>query len=482
MKSISKIYILENEIKNQLDKIKAGNPTIKLVRPCRIDDGILTINPIEQPALIRFFDKTKEDLNFTFFIPASGSGSRMFDNMFDFLNPNNEFKDEAYKAVVKFLNRISDFALYNKIPYHIKKNIKNGIVDVTDLIEYVLLEKGLNLGSLPKGLIPFHRYGKFMITPFQEHIIQGAKIGGDSSNFHFTINPIFSAKIKESIEVLRAITGIDFNYNFSEQDEKSNSYTFNEKNEAIKLNNGSYLQRPSGHGALISNLNKIESDIIFIKNIDNVQHYTKAYTSIDTQKVIAATLLKFQQTVFELLNAIDENSETVYSVANELNNQFNLKISDTELKRNDFLKSFFNRPIRICGMVKNEGQPGGGPFWVQENNTISQQIIEKSQINSADLEQRDISIHATHFNPVNIVCAIKNYKNEKFNLLNYSNPNLYFLVRKKNKGEDIKYIEQPGLWNGGMHNWLTLFYEIDSACFSPVKTIMDLLNPLHIEK
>ncbi|MFD1552646.1 DUF4301 family protein [Putridiphycobacter roseus] len=472
---------MEEQIQAQLNKITAGNPTIELVRPCRMEDGILSFDSNDTLQLIPFFDKEKEKLDITFFIPASGSGSRMFDTMFDYLNNTKDYKPDTIKTVEKFLNSIHEFAFFNKIPINYKKEIKLGTVNIRDLVESIVLDKHLNLGGLPKGLIPFHRYGKFIITPFQEHIIQGSKVAGDNANFHFTINPQFKGEIEETIQILRAITGIEFNYFFSEQNEKTHAFAFDKNNHPVKFKDGAYLKRPAGHGALIHNLNEIDSDIVFIKNIDNIQHYSKAKNSIQTQKILGGKLIQFQQKVFAIVRELlKENNDYLKSIE-AINAEYKLGLSKEDLGNKTFLIHYFNRPIRICGMVKNEGQPGGGPFWVRDKDGItSKQIIEKSQIDK-NTEQLNISLHATHFNPVYLVCGLKNHKNEKYDLHQFKNENHYFLVQKKNKGKSIKYIEEPGLWNGAMYNWLTLFYEIDSNCFSPVKTIMDLLHPLHVE-
>ncbi|MFK8045151.1 MAG: DUF4301 family protein [Crocinitomicaceae bacterium] len=473
---------LNSELEIQKQKLLAGNPSIKLVKPCRVDDGVLKIHKHEEADLINRFEKVKDDLHITFFIPASGSGSRMFGKLYDFLNAEGPLKPVVYESIEKLLNKYKDFAFYNKLPRHFKQQLKDGSVNITDLVNYILNEDGLNLGALPKGLIPFHRYSKFIINPFQEHIVQGAKIGGDAASFHFTINKDFEDKINSNFHFLKEMTGIDFDYTFSEQNKETDAYTFNDNNEPVTDENGQFLRRPAGHGALIENLNNLHADLIFIKNIDNVQHYTKAEKSINTKKALGIKLFDFQSTVFKLLNAIDLQSEEVTLLATDINEKYQLKLSLEEISNTQFLFEYFNRPIRLCGMVPNEGQIGGGPFWVEtENGKLSRQIIEKSQISAKDTFNSSY-LRATHFNPVEIICGVRNYKNEKFDLLQFVNDDHYFLVNKNHKGQQIKYIERPGLWNGAMYNWLTLFYEIDSKCFSPVKNFIDLLNPLHLEK
>ena len=470
---------MDKKIIDQLNKIKSGNPTLNLIKPCRVNDGIEILDPIDKTEFIRLFEYEMQNKSITFFTPASGSGSRMFGELYNFINDKIHASNETIEFIEQFLNNIENFSFYNKLSQSLKECLKKGTIDITTLIKYVLLKDGLNFGQLPKGLIPFHLYDKFIINPFQEHILQGTKIAGEKAKFHFTINPHFENQINHTLTILTEITGIDFTFTFSEQDERTHSVAFTKSNEVALDENNSPILRPSGHGALIENLNTVDSDIIFIKNIDNIQHFDKAETALASKKALAGLLIKFQNDSFKLLAEIDSDGNNWKILTKNLNERYSLKISKKNISDKDWVYNHFNRPIRICGMVKNEGHPGGGPFWVKDDTgEIKPQIIEKSQVNS---NQLSILLRATHFNPVDIVCGIKNYKNNKFDLTNYVNDNLYFIVHKKEKGNDIKYIEKPGLWNGAMYNWLTLFYEIDSNCFSPVKTVLDLLKPLHIE-
>ncbi len=472
-----KYYKLEQSVEQQKEKILKGNPFIEIVKPCRNGDGINVIDEQKNNFYIKYFDSIKSNIKTAYFIPASGSGSRMFGQLYNYLegNPN----DNTIEFIEQLLNNIQNFAFYNKLPQYFKKDIKTGKINIESLIKFILYEEGLNFGQLPKGLIPFHLYGKFIINPFQEQILQGVKVASENTQFNFTINQDFEKNINHSIKILKEITGVNFSYQFSIQDKKTHSVAFNNNNEIVVDESNQPILRPSGHGALIDNLNAIDADLIFIKNIDNVQHYSKAKKSINTAKTIGGLLVDFKQKVDSLLTTIDAQSSQIQIKATELNNNFNLGLSEKEISNSDTLKTFFNRPIRICGMVKNEGQPGGGPFFVKnDDGKITPQIIEKSQIKN---NQLSILLHATHFNPVFMACAVKNYKKIKFDLTQYVNKDLYFIVHKNEKGKSIKYIENPGLWNGGMYNWLTLFYEIDSDCFSPVKTVLDLLKPLHVD-
>lgn len=468
---------MEHSVDFQKEKILKGNPFIDIVKPCRINDGIYTLSPSEQKEYALYFDEIKSKIKTAYFIPASGSGSRMFGQLYNYLE--GQTNTNTIEFIEQLLNNIQRFAFYNKLPQPFKTEIKNGSISIDKLIKFILFEEGLNFGQLPKGLIPFHLYGKFIINPFQEQILQGVKVASENTEFNFTINEDFEQKINHSIKILREITGVNFSYHFSIQNKKTHSIAFTEDNK-IAYNGGDLpILRPSGHGALIDNLNQINADIIFIKNIDNVQHYTKAKPSINTAKTIGGLLIKFKSKVNKLLTAIDSQSSQIEIIATDINTSFNLNLNQKQLNDINYLKHFFNRPLRICGMVKNEGQAGGGPFWVRDKEgEISPQIIEKTQIKT---EQLSILLHATHFNPVFMACSVKDYQSNKFDLTQYINKDLYFIVKKEEKGKTIKYIENPGLWNGGMYHWLTLFYEIDSQCFSPVKTVLDLLKPLHIE-
>ncbi len=468
---------LDEKIAIQKEKINRGNPKIELLGSCRMDNGIGILTEEEAKKSIHYYENKISDLDISFFIPSSGSGSRMFGAAYDFIHSDNPC-EETIEFIEHLINSIEGFAFFNKLPQRTKDDLKTGAINIESFLKLILEEDGFNFGNRPKGLIPFHRYGNFIINPFQEHILQGAEIGGEKSRFHFTINAVFESEIKHSIKILREITGIDFDFDFSVQDEESNSVAFDENGEVIHDEEGKMITRPAGHGTLIKNINKINADLILIRNIDNVQHQDHAEQSVSARKMLAGVLLEFQSKIFAILEAIDKDEDCLDEVT-ALNASHNLKIPTEYLNNPEKLKDILNRPIRICGMVRNEGQPGGGPFWVKdENGNEVRQIVEKSQISSKSA-QLALLIKSTHFNPVEIICAPKNYKGEKFDLEDYRDDSQYFIVNKTHKGKSIQFIEQPGLWNGGMANWNTLFYEIGNDCFSPVKTVLDLLKPLH---
>lgn len=471
---------LDEKIAIQKDKINRGNPTIELLGSCRIDNGIVSISKDKMKEAIQYHEQKIKDLKVSFFIPSSGSGSRMFGSAYDFIGQDAPTED-TIEFIEHLINSIEEFAFYNKLPKQTKDELKSGTINIEAFLKLILNEEGFNFGNRPKGLIPFHRYGNFVINPFQEHILQGTQIGGEKARFHFTINAIFEAEIMHSIKILREITGLDFYFEFSEQDEASNSIAFTLEGEPLPNKLGELITRPAGHGALVSNLNQVDTDLIFIRNIDNVQHQDHAYQSAQSRKMLSGVLLQFQERVFSILALIDDGAR-YEELLDKLNSDYQLEINPSDFKNAKKMHALLNRPVRICGMVRNEGQPGGGPFWIKDNDgNISRQIVEKSQISNKST-QLMMLIKSTHFNPVEIVCAPKNYKGEKFDLNNYRDDSQYFIVQKTHKGIPVQFIEEPGLWNGGMAHWNTLFYEIDNDCFSPVKTVLDLLKPLHRSK
>jgi Domain of unknown function (DUF4301) len=465
---------LQDKIAIQRKKLEDGNPIIHLSDSCRINHGIKRTTEEESKWLISYFNERKKEKDICFFIPASGSGSRMFSALHSVIE-NPTIKKSDFLA--DFISKVPKMALFQSVSDDWKRQFESGKVDELDFINYLLSKNGLNLGGLPKGLIPFHAYDDCVINPFQEHLLQGYSIGNDYSSFHFTIDDLFKEQITAQIQALEQRENKRYEYVFSVQDPLTNSIAFTENLEAATQADGLLITRPSGHGALIKNLDAINADIIFIRNIDNVQHQSKASHSLESRAELAGALLEFQEAVFNILKKVENGSAFASSVG-AFNEKYDMRIPKDLYANEDFARNYFNRPLRVCGMVKNEGAPGGGPFWVNDNGNEVRQIIEKSQISDNE-EQQKLMDSATHFNPVELVCAVKNYQGQKFELKEFINPAHYFIVHKTQEGKKIQYTEQAGLWNGAMAYWLTLFYEIDSKCFSPVKTVMDLLDEAH---
>jgi hypothetical protein len=457
---------INQRINEQKLKVFSENPEVQLIAPCVLGNGIVEVTNDAVTDYKDIFEKSIKKLGF--FIPASGSGSRMFQFLQDFLV---EPTDENRSLVEKFFNNIEKFAFFNYLPIEIQTNLKNKTQDIHQFISFLLTEDGLNYAALPKGLIPFHVYNSYCLNPFQELIIQSKEIKKDCS-FYFTIQAEYEAQIKESIQEF--VDSTIKEVAFSEQEKKTNSFAFKNDETVLMHDNGEYITRPAGHGALLNQLNAIDEEVIFVKNIDNIQHQEFAESSTDTLKVLGGILHSFKE----------EAREIVLNPTLEGFKQFCIQyhlLDATELEsilNEEQIIEVLNRPIRICGMVKNDGQPGGGPFWVQSNGVISKQIVEKSQI-SLKGEQYHLMAQSSHFNPVMIALSTKDLNGTKIDLTNYKDDNNYFIVHKKHNGIPIRFIELPGLWNGGMAFWNTVFVEVPSESFSPVKSVLDLLEKEH---
>lgn len=461
--------ISSEKIIREREKVFNGNAKVNLFAPCKAGEGILS----QRDILLSNTQKEHfQQLDaITFFTPASGSGSRMFQFLYDFIeNPDESNSGE----MERFMNHLQDFAFFHLLPIPLKEKIKNESIDPLELAEFLLYTKGLNFGKSPKGLIPFHFNDPVVLNPFQEHLIQGSKVVNGKAKFHFTIQPEFEKAIRESLSNLEGMTGNKYDVSFSFQSKESNAIAFDENQDTIDQNG--VLTRPSGHGALISNLNEIETDVVFIKNIDNVQHYSSAKPSFDYWQFLGESLCSFKSELKELY------ANPSKAGLAELNQRFQF-LSPPELnsiQTSEDIQSIINRPTRICGMVKNEGQPGGGPFWIETDGKISKQIVEKAQITQKG-EQFGLMIKSTHFNPVMIAASTFDVHGNKFDLTKFVDESQYFVVTKTHQGKTIRYMEQPGLWNGGMANWNTIFIEAPKETFSPVKTVLDLLGESHLK-
>ncbi len=464
------VRVEANNIEIQRDKVFGNQPDLKLISPCKIGDGVITSDDDYRELLMDKFDASNPKT--TFFIPASGSGSRMFQFLFDFLETPN---DENTSQVERFLNHIEDFAFFQKLPIDVRKKIKAQDINLDEFVRFLLTDIGMGFGDLPKGLIPFHKNGPFVLNPYQEQMLQGVMVKEENASFHYTIKESFEDKIREGLIGLKEFIGQEVDLSFSYQNPETDAIAFDSEQNPVLLDNGDILTRPSGHGALLENLNAIQSDLIFIKNIDNIQHYAKSAESNETWKYLGGMALWFQEKINKLIKS-PSLEELI-----KLNTRFQfLNSQEIETLTDEEIPNLLNRPFRICGMVRNEGQPGGGPFWVEEEGKISKQIVEKSQIKMKGQQYR-LMVQSTHFNPVVIVAVNKDVNGKPFDLMQFSDESKYFVVNKKFKGKDIYFSELPGLWNGSMAHWNSIFVEIPSASFSPVKTVLDLLGSSHKE-
>jgi hypothetical protein len=463
------VQFTETEIELQRNKVFSGNPSIELVSPCRVGEGILKLDEEEKEGLIKVFNGSRAPISF--FIPASGSGSRMFEFLYEFLEEPNE---ENRALVERFLNSAEEFAFFGQLPGDVKKGILERNMDLEEVVSYLLNDHGLGFGNLPKGLIPFHACQPFILNPFQEHILQGGQMTEADFSFHFTVQSDYESRIRRGIDHIEGMTGSSYKVEFSEQRAETNSVAFLENGEICRNEEGNLVTRPAGHGALLENLNSLNEELVFIKNIDNIQHINHSAISIRTWKVLGGLLLEFKTAA----RSVYDNPSIEGLIS--LNERFQV-YSTSEIEKctsAEDIRNLLDRPTRVCGMVKNQGQPGGGPFWVREDGVISKQIVEKAQV-SNNGEQYKILVQSTHFNPVMIAASPVSLAGKKFDLKKYRDDSKYFIVHKTHKGEQIRYMEQPGLWNGSMANWNTLFVEVPSSTFSPVKTVLDLLDESH---
>lgn len=458
-------------VEEQRSQVFANRPKVILVKPCSVQNGIVRLTQDEQHDLANNFLSAPRDM--CFFIPASGSGSRMFEFLYAFFKHSDE--DNRMK-VERFLNHLNDFAFSRNIDETVKSRLENSEMSLKEFASYIVEDEGLGLGSLPKGLIPFHQYAYFVLNPFQEHVLQICKAFSDQAHIHFTVNWDFKDAITSSIEDVIRISSFHPMVSFSGQNKNTDSIVFKEDGNPVQLNDGSFLTRPAGHGALLENLNAIQSRYIFIKNIDNIQHL-----SFDSSNEVFASLGGLLMQLNEQLTQIQATKgANRAALLHALNSKFKLFFQDADIPNSDAeIADWLLRPKRVCGMVRNEGQPGGGPFWVEYQGKVVKQIVEKAQI-ADDSDQLLTLVKSTHFNPVMMVCDTHDLAGNKLNLFDYQDLESYMVVQKKINGDKVLFLEKPGLWNGSMANWITVFVEVSSDCFSPVKDVLNLLDSKHI--
>lgn len=481
------------QINDQIQHFIDGFPFLRAIKAATIGDGMVRVPDEQLTAYLRRFDEAAGNYALMKFVPASGAATRMFKSLFAALDGKSD------KATDEFFSRITDFAFYDDL----KAIMAKKGVDLDDalqqndrrtILHFLLTSDGLDYGNLPKGLLKFHRYTDGPRTPVEEHLIEGAAYANANGlvRLHFTVSPEhrdrFETLIKEVQSDYEAWLGVAFDISFSEQKKSTDTLSVNLDNSPFRNGDGTLLFRPAGHGALIENLNDIDADIVFIKNIDNVVPDELKETTITYKKVLAAILMDVQQQLFRLQELLEGNdiSEGYISEAAEFlrNTLYTLPPAGfdrlPQAEKVDYLKRKLDRPIRICGMVKNVGEPGGGPFWaMNRDGSVSLQVVESAQFDMADAEQKAIFETATHFNPVDLICGLKNRHGKKYNLPAYRDMQTGFITQKSKDGKDLKAQELPGLWNGAMADWSTIFVEVPLITFNPVKTVNDLLRNEH---
>lgn len=499
---------LTNEkVNQQITLFKTGLPYVNLKSAATLGDGIQRFADDEKEHYLRCYEAKKKGLDILKFVPASGAATRMFKFLFQFLE-NYDPESESVNSYINrnkanelslFFSGLEKFPFYNRVLDATKQNsiefndLSSDLRKVS-IVESLLGSGQLNYGWYPKGLLPFHKYNDRKVTAFEEHLFDAALYVsvGEEAKLHFTISKkhhdVFKEEFKRVQHFVEQKTKTKFDISFSFQKESTDTIAVNLNNDPFINPDGSLCFRPSGHGALLANLNDFEADVVFVNNIDNVVVSKYKEEVAVNKKVLAGVLLEIQEQVFKFLNDLENkelSEDRILIIAQFLTRKLNVVISPEFEKYSlkyqvEYLKEKLNRPIRVCGMVKNEGEPGGGPFWVKnEGGSISLQIVESAQIDKKNKQQKDILKSATHFNPVDLVCGIKNYKGKPFDLFKFVDPKTAFITKKTVSGKEIKALELPGLWNGAMANWNTIFVEVPLITFNPVKTVNDLLKATH---
>jgi len=501
--------IIEQQILEQLEVFERGELFTEIVKPCVKGDGIFVLDDSQSDKLLENYLSAAISGRLTKFVPASGAATRMFNHIQSYLNSSKTISiarlkkemhtDTNAKSVYEFITNLKYLAFYEdlkSLPSLEKFDLDNisDEDDISIILRKVLDSSGLNYSFYPKGAILFHKYNGENRTAFEEHIYEAVELLKDQSGnarIHFTISEEHAELFKEIIEKATKHfqkQSVQVKVTYSFQKKSTDTISVTPDNQLFKDSNNKLVFRPAGHGALIENLNDLDADIVLIKNIDNILPSTKNIESVKSIKIMTGILVKLQRQVFNYLKILDSKNVNE-SIINEiktfasyflsvlLTDAFERKTTD---KKADYLFEKLNRPLRVCGMVKNEGHPGGGPFWVRiKSDEVSLQIVEESQINKNNKDKADMLKASTHFNPVDMICAIRDFKGNKFNLKNFVDESSGLITTKSFEGRQLKALELPGLWNGAMAYWNTVFVEIPAETFNPVKEINDLLKPQH---
>lgn len=499
--------ISQEEVEKQLAVFKRGNIVVDVVEAATVKNGIELLSEDKIQQLANAYMQRKDSLEILKFVPASGAATRMFKTFYEFIeefNPEQEsledFLDRRENTVLeRFFGRMKDLPFYQLVWQKMREN--HQYVDSLQeqqqqliFVKTMLLEDGLGYGGMAKGLVPFHKYEERLLTAFEEHLIEAAAYASSNgvAKVHFTVAPDqrqkFDAQYKRIKNSLERELAVRFEVYFSYQDPRTDTVAVTRNNEPFRDESGKMFFRPGGHGALIGNLAKQQADIVFIKNIDNVLVPRNRNVLIEYKKALAGKLLVLQEKAFTYLRKLDAGevsnedlSQMVEFLQKELKSGLSINFEELSVseKKQTLLRKM-NRPMRVCGMVANEGEPGGGPFWVRnKSGEISLQIVETAQIDYDNYQQSKIAQEATHFNPVDLVCGLKDYKGKVFNLEDYVDLDTSFITNKTKNGKELKALERPGLWNGAMADWISIFVEVPVETFNPVKTVADLLKPTH---
>jgi len=489
---IQKLGIAPEDIEKQLTAFKEGFPYARLVRPATVNDGIIKPSSTDLEGWIKIYEEHHSRLDIVKFVPASGAASRMFKGLFEYLHSNQPNNDTEL-----LLQHMEKFPFYNDLYQRFANNEKDltayfNLTGLKEIVEQLILEEGLGYGQKPKGLLKFHHYPDGERTAVEEHLVEAlmhAK-GRHGVKIHFTVSPEHETMFVAEFDRIRKKYPNDkFELTYSFQKPSTNTIAVDENNDPVIESDGSFVFRPGGHGALLENLNGITADLIFIKNIDNIAPDRIKALSVRYKKALGGLAIKIKHQISDYLNYLEWHDSYTQKRKHEIAQfmQLYLGIGVPENLDNSifagYVKSKLDKPIRVCGMVKNTGEPGGGPFWVlNRKGEPTLQIIESSQVNLKDSQQKEIFAKATHFNPVDMACITTDFAGNKFNLLKYRDDKAGFITEKTYLGKKIKVQELPGLWNGSMAHWITIFVEIPVETFTPVKTFTDWLRNEHQNK
>ncbi len=498
LKQLAQKGISEQQIETQLGQFKTGFPFLKLEAAAAIGRGIVAPTSDEGRKYVDAWQKYKAaGKRVVKFVPASGAASRMFKDMFAFVDADYDKPTTDFEK--KYFDNIDKFAFYGELDAVCQKNNGKGIKALIQegnfkaVAANMLKAEGLNYGQLPKGLLLFHNYPEGPRTPMEEHLVEGALYAASNgeAHVHFTVShehmELFKQKVAQKADMYAKKYGIAYDITFSEQKPSTDTVAANPDGTPFRNADGSLLFRPGGHGALIENLNEIEADVIFVKNIDNVVPDRLKGDTVLWKQIIAGVLITLQKKAFEYLELLDSGKYThdqIEEIIRFVQNDLCCRKADIkELEDADlviYLRKKLNRPMRVCGVVKNVGEPGGGPFLTyNQDGTVSLQILESSQIDKSNKEYMEMFTKGTHFNPVDLVCAVKDYKGNAFDLPKFVDPTTGFISQKSKSGKELQALELPGLWNGAMSDWSTIFVEVPLSTFNPVKTVNDLLREQH---
>ena len=473
-------YLSEEQIEHQLMLFKRGTNHVQLLRPAVVSDGISRLGGSAVEFYKQLFQSRIDSEDVMKFVPASGAATRMFKRIFEWIEEPEKHANE----IAQFFNRAEELPFFEQWMSKVNEldieTFKVGLESQVKWLRILVSSDGIGLALLPKGLIEFHQYDAHVAIPVEEHMHEalGYAKSGDLCKLHFTVSDEYIGSFMAKVDELKKespFNEVQWEIKFSSQEPKTDTIAVDPKLQIIGSNENP-LTRPGGHGALLHNLNKLDASLVFVKNIDNVVHQDFLNRTVDYKQVLAGVLFELRDDLKVLHHQLKKGLVDEIAIQ-ECRNKWGLRIP----KAYRSFKAYLQRPIRVCGMVRNEGEPGGGPFWCHDEHTgESLQIVEQSQINTQDLQQQMILRNSSHFNPVDLVCYLQNLGGESINLEEYVDDNQYFISGKSFQGEPILALEWPGLWNGGMAHWITLFVEVPIDTFNPVKEVKDLLRPKHL--